>query len=162
MKNEIHIPGKYSNCKPIKYDVDENNCWICTSHAPDKRRGYYFIKREYDGVVYKKIHRLLFAMYVEKIKDGNSILHKCNNAHCINPDHLYQGDNYQNMSDRKKIGRYFNEYNGQVKLTEERVKEIKTMLKNNVDYKQIAEAFNVSVSTIRDIKNERTWKRVKI
>lgn len=53
------------------------------------------------------------------------------------------------------------EKNGRAKLNEERVKEIiKLLLTKKYNYPQLAKKFNVSVSTISNIKNKKTWKHL--
>ena len=56
-----------------------------------------------------KISRLVYAFYKEKIKEGNVILHTCDNPRCINPNHLIQGTHQDNMQDKKLKGRSKNE-----------------------------------------------------
>lgn len=50
----------------------------------------------------------------------------------------------------------------QSKLTEEDVVFIKKYFKENKKYKPLIEKFNVTISTLCDIKKERTWKHIKI
>jgi group I intron endonuclease len=54
------------------------------------------------------------------------------------------------------------ENNGRAKLTANDVSEIRKLLReNNKSVKDISMQFNISYCTIKDIKNERTWKNVK-
>lgn len=46
------------------------------------------------------------------------------------------------------------------KLNEEQVIKIINMIHNNIPHKQIAEIFNISVSTISSIKHKKTWSWV--
>lgn len=45
-------------------------------------------------------HRLSWILTHGPIPDGGWILHKCDNPPCVNPEHLYIGDNKQNVRDR--------------------------------------------------------------
>jgi len=44
-------------------------------------------------------HRVSFAIHNENIPENLFILHKCHNASCVNPDHLYAGTHENNMQD---------------------------------------------------------------
>jgi hypothetical protein len=91
------------------------------------------------------------------IKDGECILHKCDNRKCTNPRHLYLGtysDNMIDMVNRKR--------NQVIKLHVSDVKKIKESISAGDTVASLARRFKVNWSTIYDIKHERTWKHVKI
>jgi hypothetical protein len=44
-------------------------------------------------------HRIMFLLKKGKIKNGNVIMHKCDNRICVNPEHLEQGTQLDNMRD---------------------------------------------------------------
>jgi group I intron endonuclease len=48
------------------------------------------------------------------------------------------------------------------KLTEENVRTIKQLLHNNIELRAIANQFNVSTTTIRDIRTGKTWSHILI
>ena len=86
--------------KPITWEVNENNCWICTSHKKDKD-GY--------PVGYKrKIHRHVYEQCFGEIPIDMVVMHKCDNPSCINPEHLIIGtykDNTEDMYSKGREGR---------------------------------------------------------
>lgn len=45
-------------------------------------------------------HQLAYRLFVGSIPQGLMVLHRCGNAACINPHHLYLGDAGQNARDR--------------------------------------------------------------
>ena len=49
-------------------------------------------------------HRLAWKITYGDIPEGLLILHKCNNSSCVNPQHLYVGNQSNNMLDRTKSG----------------------------------------------------------
>ena len=62
----------------------------------------------------------------------------------------------RNISEAKK-----GEKNGQSKLTYDKVKAIKVMLKYGSYLKDIAVEFNISVTTVSNIKNNQRWAHVQ-
>jgi 5S rRNA maturation endonuclease (ribonuclease M5) len=146
-------------CNPIKYKIDTNGCWICTSHQFDKD-GYPRLVRDKKKVM---ASRYVFELYKEQIDKGNVILHSCDNPNCINPKHLSQGTHKQNSEDRNNKKRQaYGVRNGNVKLTEEKVLEIKALLANKVNQKEIARIYDVSHVLIEKISQGKLWKHVKI
>lgn len=84
----------------------------------------------------------------------NHIDHNIKNNHIDNLEWMERVDN---VKDRPNpIG----EKNSQAKLTENDVKEIIKLLKNNVSLSKIGEKYNVSKSTISSIKRGKTWKHI--
>lgn len=51
-------------------------------------------------------HRVSYQEFVGPIPDGLHVLHSCDNARCINPEHLRAGTNDDNVADRHERGRW--------------------------------------------------------
>ncbi len=49
-------------------------------------------------------HRLAYRLFVGPIMEGMMVLHRCGNAACVNPHHLYLGNARQNADDRRLHG----------------------------------------------------------
>lgn len=85
-----------------KVDVsDLSGCWIWTAYCNEFGYGVFSIKRK---PVYA--HRVSWANWIGEIPENKLILHKCDNPKCIRPDHLFLGNQTDNMRDmaRKKRG----------------------------------------------------------
>ena len=90
--------------------------------------------------------------------DGQYVLHKCTNRDCVNPEHLYLGDQKQNVQDQIDAGTFvYGSKNGMAKLTEKLVSEIRA---SSLSHKHWAEKLNLHYTTIWDARN-RKWKQVK-
>lgn len=77
----------------------EDDCW--NWHAAIITNGYpYGLFRLDSKRPMQLAHRCAWVFTNGEIKDGLFVLHKCDNPRCINPKHLYLGDQYQNVQDR--------------------------------------------------------------
>lgn len=141
--------------KKIEFEVNENGCFICISHAKD-RFGHIIYRN--DG--YSLMHRFIYEQCFGKIKEGLVIRHKCDNPSCINPEHLEIGTHRDNVNDKVKRGRStYGEKNPKSKLTEDEVREIR----NNkiLSVRELSEKYSVTMSAIRQIINYTTWKHIE-
>jgi len=87
------------------------------------------------------------------------VLHKCTNRDCINPNHLYLGDQKQNVQDQIDAGTFvYGSKNGKALLDEMSVEHIRSSMFST---KALAKYYNVSYHTIWDVKRNRSWKQVK-
>lgn len=100
MKNE---KGNGSDSAPIKYEIKDNNCWLCTSHSKNK----YGYSRIYKNNKCVLLHRFMYEQKYEEIPKGLCACHSCDNPACINPDHIFIGtlkDNSKDMSIKGRSG----------------------------------------------------------
>ena len=138
-----------------KMNINDNQCWIWTGCL---LHGYGIIRargRNYSA------HRLSFELFKGINPGKNFLCHKCDNPSCINPDHLFQGNQHDNMQDaveKKRMKYGSNHYLS--KLTELDLKEIKELLKIGFTQKRISEIFKVDPSSISKINSGKTWKNL--
>ena len=78
--------------KYISKDVD-SGCWLWIGGLFQTGYG----ETTLDGR--KRAHRLSWEIYQGPIPDRLLVLHKCDVKRCVNPDHLYLGDNTDNALD---------------------------------------------------------------
>ena len=107
-------------------------------------------------------HRASWIIHYGKIPSELSVLHKCDNPICTNPEHLFIGTNEDNVNDmlekrRNPIGSKV----GTSKLDEEKVYSIKKLLKSGLGCKEISQKYNVTLQAISLIKNGKNWKHIK-
>jgi len=85
------------------------------------------------------------------------VCHKCDNPKCVNPAHLFLGSKADNMKDMVAKGRMI----GNVKLTEDDVREIRTQYATGgITLKKLAREYEVSLEGIHAIIRRRTWKHI--
>ena len=107
----------------------------------------------------KRASRLCYSYFVGEIPKNMFACHKCDNPGCVNPDHIFIGTAKDNLLDMSNKGRSLRgEKSPNAKLTEDKVIKIRNSKKPKEYW---SKKYNVSIFTIRDVMNGRTWKHVK-
>ena len=110
-----------------------------------------------------KTHRLSWQFFRGPIPNGISVLHKCDNPPCVNPDHLFLGTQADNMRDMSKKGRNGNPIpKGSpnpctAKFKKDEIILIRELRKNGDRVIDIAKKFNVHAMTITKIVRGRSY-----
>ncbi|MBX3002774.1 MAG: HNH endonuclease [Anaerolineales bacterium] len=105
-------------------------------------------------------HRVAYMLKEGPIPRGLVIMHICDNRLCCNPRHLKVGTIADNNHDAISKGRNaIGERNGNSKLTEEQVKDIRKLYGTG-DYtnRQLAQMYKMSDSAIYSITKNKYWK----
>lgn len=103
-------------------------------------------------------HRVAYEIYKGEIPENLFVMHSCDNRKCVNPDHLSLGTFDDNMIDMVKKSRQASgERNSHAKLTNEQVLKIREIAK---PHNAIAKEFNVSRTTVSEIKARKIWKHI--
>ncbi len=97
------------------------------------------------------------------IPSGMYVLHSCDNPRCVNPDHLWLGTQKDNIADmiakgRSTIGTFVGERNGQAKVTEADVIEIKRLLEQGYLQRTVGDLFGLDQSTVSNINTGKRWR----
>lgn len=140
-----------------KYVVKTDGCWKWTACKDNRGYGHLMIK----GVPHLAT-RLSWLIHNGSIPEKAFVLHRCDNPECTNPDHLFLGDQLDNVSDmwnkgRAKPGHMVGSKHGMAKLTEEQVREIRESKERGV---KLAIRFGVARTTICDIRKRRIWTHI--
>lgn len=91
------------------------------------------------------------------------VLHHCDNPPCINPEHLYEGTDADNVRDCMERGRHWVPVGEEAKksiLKEVQVKEIRILISQKIRHIDIAKWYGVSKSAIGHISAGDSWKHL--
>ena len=103
-------------------------------------------------------HRISWELHNNKNAEGFVIRHKCDNRACVNPDHLIEGtqaDNIKDIYERKRNRHLSGEEHPRSKLTEELVDRIRS---DGRISRVIAESYGISRSQVSKIKSGKAWR----
>jgi HNH endonuclease len=137
----------------------ETKCWIWQRSIVGKM-GYGEVC--YNHVHYR-VHRLMWIWVNGPIPDELFCLHRCDRPSCINPDHLFLGDDGDNARDRNQKGRAASQVgslNANASCRESDVEEILQLVGEGKSDLLIASQFGMSESTVRRIARGLTWGHV--
>lgn len=133
--------------------IDCNGCWLWSGALQTQGYGCAWA----NGVTVRA-HRLSYETFVGPIPDGQLVLHDCDVRRCVNPDHLFCGDNKANSDDAVAKNRQARgSRQGLSKLTPEQVTSIR---RDSRSGPAIARDYGVSKRTIQAVKNRETWSHV--
>lgn len=151
--------------KPLEFRfwkkvLKTDSCWLWTGAKTPYGYGLFYPNGRKGNRV--RAHRLMWELTFGVIPQEMSVLHKCDNTSCVNPDHLFLGNQRDNMHDMVQKGRHTKvsapgSSNGNSKLTEDTVIAIWQLLQDGERPLHIAHRFNVTDGAIHDIKSKRTW-----
>ena len=151
------LVSNHAGFNSVKFDAEN-----CVEFTGTLSKGY--------GVVYclaqDKLLKALRVSYcvhhgltLDSIKDY-VVMHKCDNAACINPLHLQLGTVLDNNADRATKGRSADRRGANcptAKLTPELVKEIRIAKGTCI---QIGKRYGVSAKCVNNIQRRITWQNV--
>lgn len=133
-----------------------NRCWIWTGPWDDCGYGFFAINHiAADGrrTACTRAHRFILEQYRGKIPRGLVVLHACDTPQCVNPFHLSVGTVKDNITDRDAKHRRI------IKLNVEKAREILEFRGCDISPVEVAEAYSVSPTLIKNIWCGRMWRR---
>jgi hypothetical protein len=141
-----------------KYVVrrDGGQCWSWTGF---KHKGYGRIKGRTNVI---GAHRISYEKHIGPIPKGMTVLHKCDNPECTNPEHLTVGTNADNNLDRDRKGRAARGSRaGRAVLTEGLVLMMRqAYFVNGESLTSISRRFGINKSTTVSATKGRTWRHL--
>ena len=98
-------------------------CWLWCGCKDSSGYGIVRInKRKFSA------HRISYFLHFGGILSGMHICHRCDVPSCVNPSHLFEGTDKDNMADCAKKGRISHgEHKWNAKLTEKDIHKIRSM-----------------------------------
>ncbi len=127
----------------------------------------------------RSAHRISFMLHNGHMPKKGSACHKCDNRKCVNPDHLFDGDGQDNLSDAKAKGRIFRPVGklhysyghpekvkrgvrvGGHKVNDAKVVEIRAKYADGLyNQYELSDQYGISVSNINHIIHRKTWAHV--
>ena len=133
--------------------VKTDSCWIWTGAKHQDGYGYLWFKG----------HQVLTHRYSWFMKFGvmpeKQVNHNCDNRPCVNPDHLYEGTQTQNIKDMDARGRR-GRTTGMGKLDEVQIREIRKLISEGMRQESIGARFEVTQAAISSIHRGKTWRHV--
>jgi hypothetical protein len=127
----------------MRVDKKDASCWEWLGAKDGK--GYGTIRSSRKRLL---AHRVSYLLHNGNITIGKVICHSCDNKLCVNPAHLFEGTQKDNVYDAVKKGIIPNSE----KLTDNQKSMIVSRLDLGVKQKDVAKEFNVSQSLISIVK----------
>jgi hypothetical protein len=145
--------------KPIQQRIldrveeQEDGCWLWEGRSFTKAgHGRMYVGSRTDGSRRNaSVHRLMWEETRGAIPDDLAVLHTCDVANCVNPDHLFLGTQAENMADRDRKGRQARgSLQGLAKLTADKVRTMRRAFhKYDIPIADMARRYGVTYQAAR-------------
>jgi hypothetical protein len=149
------------NCTPTESrfwkHVDRSkigNCWLWVGSKT--HFGYGQLYNHKDKRHPHRAHRLSWEIHYGDIPDGLQVLHKCDNPGCVNPEHLFLGNQKDNVRDAIRKGRAVK---GNSKLDNELADNIRKDYMIVKSQRKLAKIYGVHQSLICLVLNNKIWNK---
>lgn len=150
----IHYCSDKCTVKGNMYVNQKSKCWIWAGNLGAK--GYGKLSKKGETL---SAHRFAYQSFNGDIPAGMHVLHKCDNRACVNPKHLFIGNNTDNIRDMHAKGRSVNVgvTHHDNRLTPKQVFQIR---KDTRLMRIIADDYGISAATVCTIRSRETWKHL--
>lgn len=155
--------------KRLPRTIDDIRCWFW-SHVVKQSNGCWIWKGptqvygvcRVDGKK-RRAHRIAYLLAYGYLPVDKLVCHHCDNPPCVNPAHLFLGDDKANHRDAVNKGRKvdchgIDSFN--CKFTEQQVLKIRSRYDAGEGCKKIARELGVSHGTISSIGLRNSWKHL--
>lgn len=135
-----------------------DTCWLWTGNK--SKQGYGKIRAGKKGGEQLRAHRVAYELFNGPLAPSQVVMHTCDNPSCVNPAHLRAGTHQDNSDDMVEKDRHaYGERTQKSRLTELAVRLIRAS--PDVSLRELAETFNVGLSTVCKVRYGKTWRHVK-
>lgn len=140
----VNYSLKFWNKARLTMNIDL--CWLWEGGIKDGRYGQFHIRR-----VPVYAHQAAYLLFYQTVPVLN-VLHRCDNPPCVNPYHLFQGTQADNIQDKLTKGRqpYGNKCHN-TKISDELVKELRNRPRKFGDITKWSKELGVSRNHLNDI-----------
>lgn len=167
------VKGRYKFCTEMcrfmnKIRKENNGCWIWQGGIHKDGYGDFVPEGGRSGLA----HRASFRLFKGPIKENMLILHSCHKPACVNPDHLREGSDAENMQDKSIVlkgrirkgqrchnSKLLKHHKSKIEIAQ--VLQIRKIYETtNRTYASIAESFGLKPISVRNIVKKITWKHI--
>lgn len=144
------------------------SCWLWTAGRDSDGYGIFGStrpwSRSFRAVKEVRAPRVSWVIHHGPIPKGAWVLHSCDTPACVNPDHLFLGDNITNSRDRDLKGRHrgcIGETCGHTPLTDDSVRRIRRLWDTGSwSQQELAELYEINQSSISEIVRGVSWRHI--
>ena len=140
----------------IEIGPRREDCWLWTGSLSS---GYGQMNgRGHRGCSPVRASHVAYELFKGPLIPGLHVCHSCDNPRCVNPAHLWLGDDMANSLDKRAKGRSnTGERHGKAKLTTAQVQEIRALRRDGVAASRIAERFGITRAYVYRVQHGMTW-----
>lgn len=84
------------------HQIPFHTCWEWVGGIGESGHGVFYNGNN----KFINAHRFSYLLHIGEINEGKVIMHTCDNRRCVNPTHLVQGTQRENLIDCTKKGRH--------------------------------------------------------
>ncbi len=134
------------------------DCWEWQAGRFDTGYGAFCVDGQNRGA-----HRVVYQLECGPIPGGLLVCHSCDNPPCVNPAHLFLGTSADNTADaaaKDRLTFHRGEANGQAKLDDMKVLEIRRRVAAGELHREVAMDFDISCPLVSRIVARKVWTHV--
>ena len=137
-----------------------DGCWLWIGAISTAGYG-----RIYKDHAVQPAHRASYEIHRGPIPANSFVCHHCDNPPCVNPDHLFLGNNSDNMKDmwnkkRSPMKPFHGEESNLARLSASQVLEIIKLRENGLSGANVARMFRVTPGHVRLIIRKEVWSHL--